>query len=355
MQKTSLIVPLVLAASAAAQTGPVAPAVLTASDYSVTSVAPAGAALDGVPIRTAIGSTGLAIAARSGDRTAGAHASTRVGLATDRTYGAGVAVGEDGGAFANAPALQATGGTSDGDPAGRPGQFGAHDLALLYRVPAGTDGVVFVFLEGRASANAGMRAVVDVDGDGQPDWRGAVDGNPHAARFRVTAGANGLRVGISTQAEASAGTGRAGTSAQEAYAGVLRVFFRPGTNDPDCTFTTISRPCGADLAGRAEVVRGGVRIGLAISNTTPNSLGVVVVGDALAAPMPLPFSRCDLIVDPRIAVGFLTDGNGAGNVLFGIHNSLSGLDVNLQAVVLGFTPAGGPSVSASNAENLVCR
>ena len=82
---------------------------------------------------------------------------------------------------------------------------------------------------------------------------------------------------------------------------------------------------------------------------------MLVIGALLPAPTPLPFGSCDLVVDPRIALGYLTDASGAATVPFGIHANLAGLDVNFQAVVLGFDPANAPTLVASNTENLVCQ
>jgi hypothetical protein len=349
MRKITLLLTLALAPQAFAQTQP-GPSFGTATDYSVLAVAPAGPSLDGVPAATPVG-RGISIAARTGDRTASAGATTQVQVITDPTYGVGLQVDENGQAASQSATGAAQAGTSSSArPSTTPPSFGAHGLRAAYPVRPGATGLVVIQLQGRASANASCAAFVDVDGDGQPDWRGAVDGTLQGARIPVTAGRNGVVLGIATE-------GRVGVRGvgQEGYGASLRVYFRPDPSTPTCTWTTVSRSCGASLAGTANPVTGGVRIQLDVTGAPANALGVLVVGALLPAPTPLPFSTCDLVVDPRIALGLLTDANGAASVPFGIHANLAGLDVNFQAVVLGFDPANAPTIVASNTENLTCQ
>jgi hypothetical protein len=350
MRKISLVLTLALAPALAAQTQPSAPSFETATDYSVLAIAPAGPALDGVAASTPIG-RGLAIAARTGDLRVAASAFTRVQIVTDRSFGVGLHIYEDGTAVSQDANSGAHAGTSRSSrPSTTPPSQGAHGLRAAYPVRPGSSGVVVIQLAGGASTNAQFAAFVDVDGDGQPDWRGAVNGTPQGARIPVTAGRNGVVLGIVTDARVGVrGVGR------EGYSGTLRVFFRPDQNPPTCTWTTLSRPCGAQLAGTANPATGGVRIQLDVSGAPANALGLMVVGSALPAPAPLPFGTCDLFVDPRIALGFLTDASGAAALPFGIHANLSGLDVNFQALVLGFDPANQPALVASNTENLSCQ
>ncbi|MBL8899647.1 MAG: hypothetical protein JNM84_18595 [Planctomycetes bacterium] len=350
MRKLTLVLALTLAPQAFAQTQP-GPSFGTATDYSVLAIAPAGPSLDGVAAATPIGRGGLAIAARTGDRRAASGASTQVQAISDPTYGLGLQIDENGQASSQDANSAAQAGTSSSArPGTTPPSFGPHGLRAAYPVRPGATGLVVIQLQGRASTNAHCAAFVDVDGDGQPDWRGAVDGTLQGARIPVTAGRNGVVLGIVTD-------GRAGVRGvgQEGYGASLRVYFRPDPGTPTCTWTTVSRPCGANLVGTANPATGGVRIQLDVTGAPANALGVLVVGALLPAPTPLPFSRCDLLVDPRIALGLVTDANGAATVPFGIHAQLAGLDVNFQAVVLGFDPANAPTIVASNTENLTCQ
>ncbi|MBK9387785.1 MAG: hypothetical protein IPN34_23460 [Planctomycetes bacterium] len=350
MRKLTLLLTLALAPQAVAQTQ-TSPSFGTATDYSVLAIAPAGPSLDGVAAGTPIGRGGLSIAARTGDRRAASGASTQVLAISDPTYGLGLQIDENGTASSQDANSAAQAGTSrSARPATTPPSFGAHGLRAAYPVRAGATGLVVIQLQGRASANASCAAFIDVDGDGQPDWRGAVDGTLQGARIPVTAGRNGVVLGIVTE-------GRAGVRGvgQEGYGASLRVYFRPDPSTPTCTWTTVSRPCGANLAGTAAPATGGVRIQLDLTGAPANALGVLTVGALLPAPAPLPFSTCNLLVDPRIALGLVTDVSGAASVPFGIHARLGGLDVNFQAVVLGFDPANAPIIVASNTENLTCQ
>lgn len=349
MRKHSLILALVLAPALGAQTQPAAPRIETSTDFSVLALSSTGRpALDGVPSATAVG-RGLAIGARTGDRQASASATTHVQPVLDRQFGVGMQIDEHGLATSNDANSHAQAGTSDSTPRTNPPAFGAHGVRATFAARPGATGVVIILLDGRSSANAHCAAFVDVDGDGTPDWRAAVNGTTQAARFQVTAGRQGIVVGAYTD-------GRAGIrgQGQEGYGASLRVFFRADATAPTCTWTSFSRPCGATLVGSDQVAPGGVRIQLDVSGAPASALGLMVIGNQLRAPAALPFSRCDLLVDPRITIGFVTDAAGAATMPFGIHSNLRGLDVNFQAVVIGFDPARNPTVAASNGENLTC-
>ena len=265
--------------------------------------------------------------------------------------GAGVSVREWGRAVSDDMNGAASAGTSDSAPTSTSPAQGAHSVSAAFNVAAGTTGTVRIAWIGRASSGGAVSVDIDVDGDGTPDFSGTATGMPNTASIPVTAGANGVVIDITTNgAAAVSGQGH------EWYNADLSVTFREDMGGGGmCTFTPFGSSCGADLDAteNPSPFSGGTSVTANISNTTANSFGILIVGDALMTPVPLGVGMCDLLVGPMVIIPFRTDGNGDANVRFGFRR-MGALDVDLQALVFGLDPMTGLTVSASNGLNVMC-
>ncbi len=340
---------LLLTASLAAQGG-----LSTATGYAVHArIGPLSTPNDvqGVPAGTDITNSGLRIRAHAGSSTgaipmATAATHARISPLSSSANVRTVLVDETGAAISTRtrPAIA---GTSD-DP--RRGGQAPHGLAWVVPARPGTTGVVAVTWTASASIGAYQLAIVDVDGDGTPEFAQRVsNGNVQFSRsYRVRAGNRGFAIGIVTGAEAGANISTP-TATGARYDGRLSVSLRI---DPRCTFTNFGRECGGRLDG---VLPGptGSRFALDLTNAAPRAIAVLVIGPRMRTPIPLPGSHCVLHVDPIITLSGQTNGQGEKSWTFPSVAVAPTIHVSFQAVTLDLN--GTPMLASSNGTTLICQ
>lgn len=324
---------------------------VTATNYAVLAQEGRAIAFDGVPAGTDVG-RGLVVTANPSMTRTGSLAQTYVHPLRTTTGARGVAVRETGRAVNADPNLGARAATSESSPRTTPAA-GPHTVRFQTAIANGAAGRVAIVWTANASDGASIRALVDLDGDGTPEWRGGDNqGNTERHVLRVPAGLRGLTIDVTTE-----GAARVGGAGRAGYEGGLHVLFEEESSGPSCAFTSFGTPCGAQLDGNiTSGPRGGHHAQLVISNATPGALGLVVFGDR-SRPVPLPFSRCDLIVDPSTGGAldaFVVDRSGGATLGAPLPRMAGGVDISFQAITLGFLN-NQPQIAATNGTNLVCR
>ncbi|MEM7200353.1 MAG: hypothetical protein AAF628_08820 [Planctomycetota bacterium] len=314
-------------------------ALTTATDYVVFADALAGSR-QGVPAGTSIGASGLAIRAADSAFSNSANASTQVGfIPTIAIAGtAGIGVTERGDAFSVSPPTSA--GTANGRSPG------AHDLTWQLRALPGARAAIVVTWRAAASVGAMTGASVDVDGDGTPDFGERITAGraDKSARFDVTAGRQGFTIGVSTVGLAQVGLAELSSTTAD-YDATLNVVVQ--ILSPGCRFTAFGRECAGKLEG-SEVGPSPRRvIDLQLSGAAPSALAALVLGDALPAGVPLPGSRCFLLVNPAALLPGQTDPRGNASWQVGLPGvaGFLGVSVSCQAVTLDLS---GPTLGSSN-------
>jgi len=321
----------------------------TRTDYGALATSGHATDFDAVAAHTAVGSGGLVVSASlGGTRDLDYSAATRVTLESRNLGVAGVQVSEVGAALARDTHAMGSAGTSPSHPSATPA-FGPHAVSLHVDVRAGTRCRVSIAWSGAASTGASVRTAVDVDGDQHPDFA-AHAGSRVVQDLFVTAGAAGVVVDIETEGRALlAGAGH------ESYSASLRVDVTvDGGGGGGCTITPFGHECGGRLAGTATSSTREVSIAFDVSGAAPHAVGILVVGDLLPTPIPLPGSarHCELLVLPRLSAALPIDGSGAGRVVVRIPGGQQ-LDTNAQVVTL----AVGTTIdlASTNGLNVVCR
>lgn len=318
--KTFVVLPLALLIGSAlrAQTAPV---ITTATDYGVVAIEGSHPDQDAVALGTDIG-TGLHI--ESSNDCNHALAGTEITPIDDARWGHGVRVREYGDVvlYDNTPS---SAGTSN-DPPSTPGAtLGPHALQLDYAVAPGTQGLVKVVFQGNASWHASGSATIDVDGDGQVDFTGVPDGSYQSAELPVTAGPGGVLLLVTTEGRVARQT--CGSSN---YDHRFSVYFRADQGSWNCNLTPFGRDCGLHLDAEVRTTYTGDSLRLVITGGRPFAPGALIVADRLAMPIPMPFSQCDLLLDPLgifASVTFDCWGNLCLDIPFNRHCLLIGLQV----------------------------
>ncbi|MBK8980435.1 MAG: hypothetical protein IPM29_31420 [Planctomycetes bacterium] len=335
-----------VAASLAAQGG-----LSTATGYAVYADAGTGV-VQGVPAGTPIGNAGLQIRAFDGGSSTtvpSAVASTAVHSNTLSTSAGvrSVTVQETGAAVWR-PAQPAVAGTSD-DP--RLGGQAPHALAWVVPARPGTTGAVVVTWDATASLGAFAAASVDVDGDGSPDFAQRVtNGTLQLSQtFRVVAGPNGFELGVETAGNAGVAiTPSSLTGAR--YDAQLDVVLRIGGTV--CTFTNFGPECAGRLDGYVPSASSPGFV-LRLTQAAPRAIAVLAIGDRLRTPLPLPGTRCELLVYPMVTLPGQTDGQGQASWQFPQVAAALTLTISFQAVTLDLL--GTPQLGSSNGTTLVCQ
>jgi hypothetical protein len=111
-----------------------------------------------------------------------------------------------------------------------------------------------------------------------------------------------------------------------------------GTALAQATFTNFGRPCGGNLVGVTQPVRGGTEIVMSVSNAAPGAACVLVIGHQMR-PQPLPNSLCNLLVDPRVTMVGSIDAQGNATFRMPLP-AITPLIVDFQAVTVGLTRRG---------------
>ena len=108
--------------------------------------------------------------------------------------------------------------------------------------------------------------------------------------------------------------------------------------------TYMTGPPGRPLRAGASVidVMGGVW----------GAIGILVIGDALRMPVPLPGSRCNLLVDPLVWTSIRIDDTGSGRARVALPDRRP-VDVDFQVVTLSL--AVGIRLASTNGLHLDCR
>lgn len=300
------------------------------------------AAFDGVRAGESIG-RGLAI--HAGDRD-GPFAATSARVMASRDAGVGVVIHEHGRAVATNATRNRAGTSPGSNNANNAPDFGPHALRMIVRAPAGTRGKVLVVWAGRATDNASAGAVVDIGADNDPEFVGRADGNREQQTFDVRADARGIVIDIATVGHAAGGNQAAG------YGAELGVYFR-AADDGGCRVTPFGERCGGTLLGRADVTDRGVHVGLGVSGAAPGSIGILVIGNRLDTPVPLPGSDCVLAVFPRetLAFNINRDGNALLRLRLPARDTLM-VDFQVVTADLG---RGGLELASTNGLNVACR
>ncbi|MCB9882610.1 MAG: hypothetical protein H6834_12540 [Planctomycetes bacterium] len=324
----------------------------TATNYAVLAQEGRAAAFDGVPAGTDVG-RGLMLTANPSMTRTGSLATTHVHPLRTASGARGVGVRETGRAVNADPNLAARAATSNDTPRVTPPTAGPHTVRFQTAIANGAAGHILIVWSANASTGAAIRALVDVDGDGTPEWRGGNNqGQAERAVLRVPAGMRGLTIDVTTE-----GAARVAGAGREGYEGGLQVLFEEDASGPSCAFTAFGTPCGAQLDGTISAnPMGGARAELLVSQATPGALGLVVFGDQMR-PVALPFSRCDLLIDVSMGgalTAFVVDRNGEASMGAPLPRMAGGVDISFQAITLGFLN-NQPQIAATNGTNLVCR
>ncbi|MEM7200162.1 MAG: hypothetical protein AAF628_07845 [Planctomycetota bacterium] len=338
MKNHCLFALLALAGSATAQG-----TLTTTTDYGVYAIAVAGQR-QAVPAGTTVGPSGLGLRASETAFANSAGASTRVAFApTAAVVGAGaISVAEQGDAFSISP--PAVAGTIDGSgPA-------PHDLRWQTRAAPGTRARLAISWRASATTDAVTGTSIDVDGDGRPDFAHRVSGSraDENDTFSLVAGRQGFVIDISTFGSADlSGAGNA------RYDATLLINIQVGTTS--CQFRPFGRECAGKLEGSEVGTRPRRALDLQLSGAAPSAVAALVIGDALPSPVPLPGSRCALLVFPTGVISGQTDPRGNASWQLGLP-SLTGflpVSITFQAVTLDLS-AGGASLGSSNGLVVTC-
>lgn len=219
-------------------------------------------------------------------------------------------------------------GTTDAAPGTSCPDLAPHALEVVYAAAPGSRGIVTIEFRGCATYGAGGNAAIDLDGDGEPEFTAETNTRPQQVEIPVVAGPNGVVIAIVTE-----GWARSGCRGSE-YNFSLEVCYEGDSGGHDCRFTPFGEGCGlrldtalVDVNGSEHLVRH--RVG----NAVPGSNGIIMIGDQLATPLPLPIPPCSLLVDPLgIAVPFVTDG--CGRAIVDVPITLHCVIIGIQALTI---------------------
>lgn len=343
-----LLAPIGLAIPLIAQTPPVT--AVTATDFGAMANANANSDFHSIDANTAI-ARNFFVGARAGGQTgpgpstrgAMAEAHSSVMLMLPGPMGAGVQIQEAGAAAGIAATDAASSGTSGSNQTDPAPVRGAHGVAVTFAAAANATGNVTLVWRGNATAGASATVDVDVDGDNVVDFHGIADGTPVQQQFPVTAGANGVVIAVTTQGAADiAGIGR------ENYGANLGVFFRPSVTQPTVSFTAFGPSCDGTLSGQMITTPRGNAVQLDIAGATANAFGFLMFGAQLTAPVALPGSQCQLLVENRFGGFSVLDANGDGHRVLGVPGRPP-VDINFQVLTLDFS---GPTLALGSTNGL---
>jgi hypothetical protein len=310
----------------------------------------AGTVLDSVAPGTTIAPGGIEVGALSGTFASGMRAAARTEIRRDLSpLGLGFEITENGRAL-GAGARCGTSSDAAGSASPMPGPHGAQAVWSLAPGATGTLSIGWVAQTSNSGALAG--AVVDVDGDGTPDFT-ATAAQSAFQQFALTADANG-DVSISVATDGLAGA--TASSNTSAYHAVLRVHFRPDVPAPTCTFSSFGQGCGGNLAASLDLSRSRPALDFDVSNANANGLGLLLIGTQRATPIVLPNSMCSLLVDatPGLHVPFRTDGAGAASIRLPFTGRRA-FTIDAQALLLIADPVAGPSLGTTDGVQVVCQ
>ncbi len=319
------------------------PQIRTLTNYGAFAKVAERTALDSLPQDTQI-RNGLEVRARLEYHCRSAAASTRVTRKEDRRFGGhGVSIHEH--ANLQGGGRRSCAGTSASAPRSRDPQLDPHALELTYPVDPGSTGTVRIAFSGRATRGSSGSASIDVDGDGRPDFTAEVNTGPSTLDIPVTAGPNGVVITIITDGQALAGC----RSAE--YDFRVCVLFKPDSGH-DCRFTPFGESCGLRLGARLIDVRGPEHVvRMNVSRGAPGAAGIILIGDQLATPIPLPTGSCNLLVDPDGIAVPITLGR-CGQTVVDIPITLHCVIIGIQALTID--PRCGQMARASRGLLFTC-
>lgn len=225
---------------------------------------------------------------------------------------------------------------------------GSHGVDIRYAVPQGAAASVVVSWSGRATAGAALGASIDLNGDGTPEWS-ANNGTAQTVTLPVTAGANGITIGVLTSGSATV-TG-VGT---ENYGANLTVSLRPAQTGVTCTWASSGPQCVGALAGSETQANGMLTLTLGVTGAARTGFGVMVLGQPAATPTALPFGSCQLLLDTTGGLSsFTTDLNGDATVT--LRARAVAFTMSFQAVTFGFDALGQSVLGSTNVQGLTCQ
>jgi len=99
------------------------------------------------------------------------------------------------------------------------------------------------------------------------------------------------------------------------------------------------RQCGGDLAAAVQATRRGVDMRFAITGAAPDAVAILVIGHRAPAPVTLPGSNCELLVDPRHTLFSTTDAQGQASFTLSLPN-IAPVAIDFQGVVATFGRTG---------------
>ena len=326
------------------------PGLGTTTGYSVVASNGATAELNGLDSGTRI-ERGFMIRAEAGQISdpASASCSTRVVRLASRELGTGVEVAELGRAFG--PDSRA--GSTALEPGVRPAtaRLSAHGLTAVWMANPDSTGILSISWESSARGLGGASASVDVDRDGSPEFEARTTDSPMERRIRVRVGQDGrVQINLSTAGRIVNND----TSVAGAYRGVLRVYFRQFVDPaPECTFTEFGPNCGVTLTGELDPTSRTPVAALSLSGGTPGAFALLFAGQRIR-PVPLPMSRCGLLIDGFVPAIVRVDRAGEATARLPLSLTRP-LTFDAQFVTVAIDAANGLAVEASNGLNVACQ
>ncbi len=112
------------------------------------------------------------------------------------------------------------------------------------------------------------------------------------------------------------------------------------------TFTPFGVACGADLAASLVRAAAGATVRVDLTNAAPGSVAVLVAGQQVPNPTPLPNSNCGLLVQPRATFVAVVDAVGAAAFRF-VLPPISPLSLDFQAVTIALLRNGRTAESSN--------
>jgi hypothetical protein len=120
-----------------------------------------------------------------------------------------------------------------------------------------------------------------------------------------------------------------------------------------CNFQLFGRPCGGNLAGQQVTTPTAQGIRFDGSGLAPGAIAILVLGQQAAAPIALPGSTCQLLVQHSNTVVAQADRTNAVMFRFPMPARLP-ITADFQIVTIGFT-RNGRIAESTNGVTIACR